>query len=399
MTQLGGRTKDQLGLGYAVPLAMLLGGDPHADETCTDALVAELVADALGITVREAQLEVVDYSFGSPATGALLRLVGTGTDGARWSLFCKVLQSPRHWQLLDQLPPPTQRQFVEEFPWRCELELWDPPVQATLPPGLRAPRLHRVVELGDDRVAVWMEDVRQAPPSSDPGQFDRAAYLLGRWNARSTAPEVLSACAHPPGYALRMYAEQAVPMRGLGPLRDDDLWSHPWLVEHAGLRADLLALGERIPELLDQLDTLPQTMPHGDASPQNLLVPADEPDTLVVIDISFRSPHALGFELGQLLVGLTHAGLVPASMLPEVASRILPAYLAGLRDDGVDGLDNEVGYAFATAALLRSGFDSLLYGLMDDPTEANADTFAERVALCRFLADRALAVLGPWQRG
>lgn len=393
MTQLGGRTHDQLGLGPAFTLDTLLGAGPLAEETCTDALVAGLVADALGIAVQEAQLEVVAYPFGSPATAALLRLVGTREDGAPWSLFCKVLQSPRHWPLLDQLPPPARRQFVEEFPWRCELELWDPLVQATLPPGLRAPRLHRVVELGDDRVAVWMEDVQEAPPSSDPGQFDRAAYLLGRWNARSTAPEVLSACVHPPGYALRMYAEQAVPLRGLGPLRDDGLWSHPWLARHAGLRGDLLALGERIPELLDRLDTLPQTMPHGDASPQNLLVPADEPDTLVVIDISFRSPHALGFDLGQLLVGLTHAGLVPAAMLPEVAARILPAYLAGLRDDGIEGLDEEVGYAFAAVALLRSGFDSFLYGLMDDPTEANAHTFAERVVLCRFLADRALEVL------
>lgn len=45
------------------------------------------------------------------------------------------------------------------------------------------------------------------------------------------------------------------------------------------LRADLRALGARVPELLDSMDTLPQALPHGDASPQNLLVPADAPDT------------------------------------------------------------------------------------------------------------------------
>lgn len=43
------------------------------------------------------------------------------------------------------------------------------------------------------------------------------------------------------------------------------------------LPADMLALGERLPQLLDMLDDLPQTHAHGDASPQNLLLPQDEP--------------------------------------------------------------------------------------------------------------------------
>ena len=64
------------------------------------------------------------------------------------------------------------------------------------------------------------------------------------------------------------------------------------------------------------MDTLPQALPHGDASPQNLLVPADDPDTFVAIDVSFQNPQAVGFDLGQLLVGLTHAGLLPAAALP-----------------------------------------------------------------------------------
>jgi hypothetical protein len=44
------------------------------------------------------------------------------------------------------------------------------------------------------------------------------------------------------------------------------------------LRAELLALGARLPAVPDSLDALPQTYQHGDASPQNLLVPADKPD-------------------------------------------------------------------------------------------------------------------------
>lgn len=62
------------------------------------------------------------------------------------------------------------------------------------------------------------------------------------------APEVLAACPLPPGLALR------------------------------------------IPSMLDRLETLAQAMPHGDASRRNLLVPVVDPETLVAIDISFRSP-------------------------------------------------------------------------------------------------------------
>ena len=112
--------------------------------------------------------------------------------------------------------------------------------------------------------------------------------------------------------------------------------------------------------MLDRLDGYVQTIPHGDASPQNLLVPVDDPETFVVIDVSFRTPHALGFDLGQLLVGLTHAGLVPASRLPEIAADDRPGLPRGLAEEGLTGQDDAVRDAFATSVLLRSGFDGFL---------------------------------------
>ena len=82
------------------------------------------------------------------------------------------------------------------------------------------------------------------------------------------------------------------------------------------------------------MDALPQALPHGDASPQNLLVPADDPDTFVAIDVSFQNPQAVGFDLGQLLVGLTHAGQLPAAALPEVHAVLVPAFTDGLQAEG-----------------------------------------------------------------
>ena len=43
-------------------------------------------------------------------------------------------------------------------------------------------------------------------------------------------------------------------------------------------------LASRIPAILEGLRTRRQLMIHGDASPQNLLVPAGAPDTFVAID-------------------------------------------------------------------------------------------------------------------
>ncbi len=216
------------------------------------------------------------------------------------------------------MPPHIVHDFVEQLPWRVRaraLGTRGACHPARRPPG---PDPHALVEMPDERAAVWMEDVAEDPAPWDLDRYRHAAVLLGRWNARSTDPELLAQCAHTtPNYALRMYAENAVEYRGLMPLADDGLWSHPWLVEHADLRAQLQALAGEIPSMLDRMDSFVLCNPHGDASPQNLLVPPDDPHSFVVIDISFCAPHALGFDLGQLLVGLTHAGLMPAGASPR----------------------------------------------------------------------------------
>jgi hypothetical protein len=337
----------------------------------------------LGIDATGATLEVVGYPSGSPATAALYRL--GGDDG---SLFCKVLQHVRHWPGITQLPPAVVLDFVEQLPWRAELDLWEPWVVATLPEGLRPPTLHALVEMPDDRAAVWMEDVVESTVGWTLERYERAAYLLGRWNARSTDAEMLERCPHTArNYALRMYAENAVAFRGLMPLAADDLWAHPWLAGHADLRAELRDLATEIPAMLDRMDTFVQCVPHGDASPQNLLVPAADPESFVVIDISFRSPHALGFDLGQLLVGLVHAGQMPASRMPAISAAIVPAYLRALHEEGIGDQDAEVRDAFATGVLLRSGFDGFLLELLDDPTDPHRHAFDERVEMARVLVE------------
>jgi aminoglycoside phosphotransferase (APT) family kinase protein len=122
------------------------------------------------------------------------------------------------------------------------------------------------------------------------------------------------------------------------------------------------ALGHRLPELPDTLDQLPQTYAHGDASPQNLLLPADEPGTIAVIDWGFGTLLPVGFDLGQLLVGLAHADASDPSLLPAIDAENFPAYLDGLAAEDYK----------ADPALVRAGYLGLL---------------AARSALCAIPAD------------
>lgn len=382
---IGGRGPDQFGPTRAWSLADLFAVPPEDAEVA----LAALVHEALGLTPvpGATRVQPVDYAMGSPATGALLRVVGHSTEGPSWGLFCKVLQHLRHWPTLPMLPEGFREDFAREFPWRQELVLWAEPFASTAPDGMRPPTLHAVVELPDDRVAVWTELVDECDEPWRPERFRRAARLLGRWNQRASTPEVLATTVLEIGSPLRLYATHTVPMRGLVPIADDALWSHPWLAGEAELRASLLDLGSRVLAVMDRLDKLPACIPHGDASPQNLLVPRDAPLEFRTIDVAFHAPCPIGMDLGQLLVGLVHAGRLESAALPGLAELVTTAYLEGLLDEGWSGAATDIGVGFVGAMLIRSGFDGFRYDLLGEgepPSE-----FTERVELTRWIAEMA----------
>ena len=359
-----------------------------------DEALTGVVSAALGrpVTLAGFRTVPVAYQPGSPATGALLRVSGETGDGEPWQLFLKVLHHPRHWSRIGELPAEIRQPFLDQFPWRGELVAWEPGFADRLPAGMRLPRRYRLAELGDDRVAVWMEDVRVLEGAWDPARFARAAHALGGLAARRADPELLAACGLPVGWGLRNYSRSRVEFV-LPLLERDEVWAHPLLagVVDDRLRDDLRVLGARVPELLDRLDDLPQALPHGDASPQNLLVPADEPDTFVAIDVSFQAPQAAGFDLGQLLVGLTHAGEQPAASLPAIHRMLVSSFTDGLRAAGGRATAEEVAFGYVASLVVRAGFTSLPFERLGEPvTPALAATFGERAALTRFVADLGL---------
>ena len=372
-----------------------------------DARLTELVRAATGdpgAVPLTAVAEPIDYLVGTPSTAALIRMRGTArrTDGGptQWSIFVKRLQSPRHWDQLHLIPEPFREEFVEQLPWRLEIAAHGPELAAQLPEGMRLPRMYRIDETPDDRATLWMEDVVQDGSAWDLDRFRRAAYLLGRMAGNRLPDRVGPLLPRPfvtePGIALWHYFHKRVRLGALAPLADDGLWRHPLLAsavcqsgEHR-LRDDLFAAAALSDAVLERLNTLPQTYQHGDASPQNLLVPADEPDTFVMIDPGFDCPQAAGFDLGQLLIGLGHAGILDADDLRAVHEVIVDPFTEGLNADGHVATAEQVRYGYLGSMLLRSAFSALPIELLGmPPTDELAALFEQRVRLTRFMLDLA----------
>jgi hypothetical protein len=267
----------------------------------------------------------VRFTPSAPATAAVYRVVdGTG------SVFVKILQAPRHSSVFAAVPDGLRERLVRDFPWRTEADFLLSGFE--LPPGMRTPHVVRIDELGDGRVGLWLEDVDCAEVEWDTPRFAHAAYLLGRWAGRRFGGS--------PGPALRLLAEGR--LEGEAFLRR--------------LSEEQRALAARVAELIDRLDALPQATGHGDACPQNLLVPKEDPDSFVVIDIDWQCPFPVGNDLGQLLVGLADAGTLPVTALPALHEEVIDAYTDGLRTEGHTVSRDDVAFGCDASLALRSAF-------------------------------------------
>jgi hypothetical protein len=360
------------------------------------------------VTVRQTRVTPVGYDWGSPATAGLWRVDVSEQAGAGGpdvsSYFVKLLRDTRLWPGLRQMPAEAAEEFVSFFPWRAELDMHESGIGDVLPPGMRTPQLHRVKQAGPDHIALWWEYVDQRPGRWQLADYALAAGLLGRLAARrregAEVNRLLPPVARdrpPGGSSLRYYTERRVQMSAIPALRDGQFWNHPVMAAalsqaaDPGLPADMLVLARRVPRILDMLDDLPQTHAHGDASPQNLLVPAAEPDTLVVIDWGFGSLLPVGFDLGQLLVGLAHAGEADPSDLAAIDAAIFPAYLAGLAAENYDAATADVRAGYIGGLAARSALCALPLELLagQQVPEQAQQLIERRLRLTRVMLDLA----------
>ncbi len=132
--------------------------------------------------------EPVAYAHDSPTTGGLGRLRGPG-----WSAFAKVVQSYRHWSRWPLLPAESRQALfaLGRGRWRQEVDLYLSDLGDRLPAGLRLPEVHGVVDLGDERLLLVLEDVDVDHSPWNDERFAWAARLLGRLHVRMTEATVL----------------------------------------------------------------------------------------------------------------------------------------------------------------------------------------------------------------
>ncbi len=369
-------------------------GQDHYHLAAVDpALLQRITAAAAGANVRVESVVVqpFPYSWGAPATAGLWR-VDVAHEAGTQSYFVKLLRHVRRWPGLLAVPEQFREELCRAIPWRFEYDICRAGIADLLPDGMRTPTLHYAKEIDDDHVALWWEFVEVDPLPWQPEDFARAAYLLGRLAARRR--QGTPANARIPLVpkemergALRYFVEHRILIATVGELHA--LRAQPVPGVPADLVAEMLALAGRLPGLLDRLDRLPQTYAHGDASPQNLLIPVGKRSERVVIDWGFGTLLPIGFDLGQLLVGLAHAGELAAAELPAIDAAIFDAYLDGLADEdyAVDPADVRLGYVGSLTA--RSALASL--GL-DEPGGVTPEFLAQRVALTRALVDMAQSV-------
>ncbi|MGH8903801.1 MAG: phosphotransferase [Egibacteraceae bacterium] len=372
-------------------------GPAELDEEDLAALVREHLGRP-GLQLQDWWAEPVDYPAGTPSTGLLVRVKGVAADrdgAVRWSVFVKLLQSLRHWQFLHLIPAQILEEQLEYFPWRVEADRYRSDLASLLPQGMRLPRVYRVDDLGDERIVLWLEDVQTIDAPWDIPRFERAAYLLGRLAARRAEDRLAPDERTSPVQALYYYNSARTALT-LPMLQDDATWSHPLVAGavDARLRIDTLTLATRFTAILHALGRLPQTLAHGDASPQNLLVPADDPDSFVVIDWGFSSTLLpVGFDLAQLLVGLSHAGRFDPDKLPTLHEAIITPYATGLRKEGMVVAEEQVRYGYVGSLVMQSALSALpLERLSDQPTPELERLFAIRARLARFIVDLGLAL-------
>ena len=333
--------------------------------------------------------ERVDYPHESPATEGLARLRGDG-----WSAFVKVVRSFRHWPRWATLPQEARDVLGDASVWRHEVDLYTSDLGAVLPTGMRLPGLHGVVDLGDDRMVLVLEDVDVDPAPWDWERYTRAARLLGRLHVRMTAAEGLPrrSTERPAELVNIMYTSRLLPV-ALPALTADQTWRHPLLVGETKLRADLAELARRLPDLVDVAARLPQLHGHGDASPHNLLVPKQQPDTFVVIDWAMASLAAAGDDLGQLFIGHAHDGVLAVDDLPALHELLVRAYAAGLADEDCRLGEDDVRDGMDTGLSVRSAFTALPLERLGEPiTDDLRSVFAGRIELTRYLVDVGLRV-------
>ena len=110
---------------------------------------------------------------------------------------------------------------------------------------------------------------------------------------------------------------------------------------------------------LAKLDSLPETLSHGDTYPTNFMSRIDKSgrEQTVALDWALLGLQPLGYDLGQFVFGAISS--LKSVEREEIIDSLFEAYVQGLRDEGVSLEMELVRYGFVVSAALRVGLFQL----------------------------------------
>ncbi len=362
-----------------------------------DEAFREIVAGALGedpatVTVLDCDASVVPYALDAITTAGrywVAARAATPSGERDVRLFVKHVQSWSRSPMFRQVPEELRALAEASVPWRTEPLIYESDLRDRLPAGLTMPVALHVAFLDEASAVIWLPALDVVEHDWRTPDYAHAAHLLGRLAGSAEVAELARVGELDLGprtiatYADGRLAGQVAPL-----LRSGALWRVPWIAEafEPALRERLVAALDEVPGWVEEVEAGPLAVAHGDACPNNLLRTAGS-DEITLIDYGFWGRQCLGFDLGQLLVGEVQLGRRPADSLPEVEREIVPAYVAGLRAEGVEVDEATVARAHALHLMVFTGLSTPLVA-PPDPDSAPPDR-GTRAVLARDAHERA----------
>ena len=371
----------------------ILGPADVDDPTFATIVARALREDPAGMTVLGSEASVVPYALDAITTAGrywVTARAATPSGERTVRMFVKHVQSWSRSPLFRYVPEELREVAARSVPWRTEPLVYGSDLLRRLPPGLTMPDALHVAFLDETSAAIWLPALDVIDHHWETADFARAAHLLGRLAGSDAVAELAPLGDADGRNTVRTYADGRLAVQVAPALRSAELWQAPWLADAFDdeLRDRLLDTLDRVPSFVDEVEAAPSAVAHGDACPNNLLRTVGS-DDITLIDYGFWSLQCVGFDLGQLLVGDVQIGRRPAATLPELEAACLPAYVEGLRAEGVEVDGATVARAHALHLMVFTGLSAPLTA----PPAPDADPAAlaheahERAAISRFCLD------------
>jgi Phosphotransferase enzyme family len=361
-----------------------------------DVDLAEL-SRAVGHDVASYTIEAIEPGLRlHSVTGGVYRVRGEG-----FSLIIKIIKNG-----IDENPNGLWVAGAEETHrnyWKREWLAFSSGMLDTLPGELRAPRTLLATEPAEDECWIWMEDVEGRPGAEwQLDDYDSVAFDLATTQAAyASGRSVLPPDPWLSHFWLRGWVETLA--HQIGALDDESLWNEPWQAPMSVLRPRVRALWAEREQLLQIIESAPQTVIHGDFWPTNLIAADD--GTSVAIDWSQVGIGSIAQDLDQLTLDPVWMLVLPDASLDDLEKHVLPGYLSGLRSSGLDMDEDTLRQWYAAAASVHyAPLAAFQATNASNPAAVEASErrhgrpYAEIVARKARVVERALD-LGEWLLG